>query len=576
MVINAVALSITSLSELYSDDTIKIFEFAIFNNNSVALDNVSWDFDTDDSLIINSTKNIVLAVNEYLYVYLKYNFSTGGIFNVNVTASNASISDTESLTVNVSDLIITDFKYIYLDQTEFIFEIKATNLGVIDSNNINWSLNFTDGNIINSTKPFNLTSNEEIFIYAHYNFTVSGYYNVTAKVFNSDSYTSIIEVRTNATPVIAALPNVTFDEDGHNDTIDLDVHVTDEDIDADLTWTAVGNSSSTVIVEIFEDHTINISGASDYNNEPYGKNITFIVTDMDGFTSNDTILVIVKKMNDPPNITWYTPADLTPSVAINSELLFNHTSEDVDSPVLTYNWTLDGITQSTSQSWKFQPSGGNEGLQNVSIIVTDSFDLSDSQNWTVNVTNIDVYDLSLLNPGSSEAIFEFKITNNNAVDLTNINWSLNTGLETIYSTELINLTVGETVFVFVQYEYNQSGNYTITAKSENSITSDEESINVSIGYIGASDLMVLYNNSKERIFQFIITNYFTMALTDVNWTLYTGENLIAANQLATLEPDESLFVFVDYNYTSNDTYNVIATAINGSVEDSTNLSVTIS
>jgi len=85
------------------------------------------------------------------------------------------------------------------------------------------------------------------------------------------------------------LPDVTFLEDGHNATINLDGYVSDEDADADLEWTAVGNSSTTVRVEILDDRTINISGALNWNGE---KNITFIVTDTDGLSNNDTILVM--------------------------------------------------------------------------------------------------------------------------------------------------------------------------------------------------------------------------------------------------------------------------------------------
>ncbi|OYT54458.1 MAG: hypothetical protein B6U72_02740 [Candidatus Altiarchaeales archaeon ex4484_2] len=87
---------------------------------------------------------------------------------------------------------------------------------------------------------------------------------------DTDSFiVSVLEV--NDPPVIApALPDITFDEDGCNDTIDLDDYVSDEeDADAALSWSASGNTH--VHVTIPAGHVANFTADADWygNNHPH-------------------------------------------------------------------------------------------------------------------------------------------------------------------------------------------------------------------------------------------------------------------------------------------------------------------
>ncbi|MBI2653251.1 hypothetical protein HYX02_00420 [Candidatus Woesearchaeota archaeon] len=100
-----VSLKIESITEMYSNGTLKIFEFVILNNGSNTVTNVQWQFDTANNNVINSTINISsLAVNEKEFVYLAYNFSSGGTFNVkaNATGISESTAVTASLTASVT------------------------------------------------------------------------------------------------------------------------------------------------------------------------------------------------------------------------------------------------------------------------------------------------------------------------------------------------------------------------------------------------------------------------------------------------------------------------------------------
>ena len=419
--------------------------------------------------------------------------------------------------------------------------------------------------------------NTSIFVFVEHNYTSLGKFNVTATAVNgSITGSDTITVKTKSAPSLTGIPDVTFLEDQYNDTVDLDDYASDnEDELSELSFTATGNSSDTVRVGILPNHVVNFSGAPDYNNED-GINITFTVTDTDDLTGNDTILVIIWKDNDPPAITWYTPEDLTPRVAENSELLFNHTSEDIDSPTLYYNWSLDGVTQSTNQSWSYIPATGTAGVHNVSLIVSDPLDLSDSQTWTVTVSNIDLYNLSQLYEDKTLRLFEFYIKNLGNYTLTDINWSSNTGLETISAKELISLQGNETAIVLFQYNYTQTGDYQITASATDSKSADEETINIDVEDIEASNLSILNISDTKAIFEFWITNYLAVSLTNISFQFDTDDgSIINSTKNINLTQDESIFIYLEYSFTSPGTYNVNATAINGTLKDSTNLTITV-
>ena len=193
-----------------------------------------------------------------------------------------------------------------------------------------------------------------------------------------------------------------------------------------------------------------------------------------------------------------------------------------------------------------------------------------------NTTNIDVNNLSVLYEDSALKIFEFKIKNNANDTLTNINWSLNTGIETIYAKQLINLTQNTDIFVLFSYNYTPTGDYTVTATATDSINQDSDSISIDIEDIGAGNLTGLYNSSRERIFEFFITNQLTSTLTNVSWQFDTKNGLmINSTENIILTPGETIFNYIKYNFTSAGTYNVNATAINGSLKDSANLTITI-
>ena len=94
-----VGIDVYNLNVLNSTGTKRIFEFNVNTTLNTNLTNVSWTFDTKNSNIINNTIISLIQPNKPLFVYLDYNFTTTGAFNVNATARNNTVSDSENLTI---------------------------------------------------------------------------------------------------------------------------------------------------------------------------------------------------------------------------------------------------------------------------------------------------------------------------------------------------------------------------------------------------------------------------------------------------------------------------------------------
>ena len=99
---STISVELSSLSVLSISGTKAIFEFIIENKLGVNLTNVSWTFDAKDGNVINSTAANILQPNEQMFVYVDYNFTTAGTYNVNAGARNGTLVDYGNLTVVIN------------------------------------------------------------------------------------------------------------------------------------------------------------------------------------------------------------------------------------------------------------------------------------------------------------------------------------------------------------------------------------------------------------------------------------------------------------------------------------------
>jgi len=175
---NKTLLDIVNITELYENNTTRIFEFKIKNNEVSTLNNVSWSLDFGDGTTLNNQQNITLQSEEDAFVYIEYEYTTDGVYNLTIAVTDGNLTDSESMVVLIGNLLIANLSVLHSNNTERIFEFEILNNANSTIENISWSLD-TDQTTINSTNNITLDPQESIFVYVDYDYTSYGDYVVT-------------------------------------------------------------------------------------------------------------------------------------------------------------------------------------------------------------------------------------------------------------------------------------------------------------------------------------------------------------------------------------------------------------
>jgi hypothetical protein len=117
-------------------------------------------------------------------------------------------------------------------------------------------------------------------------------------------------------------------------------------------------------------------------------NFSFHTWSTSGVRNNTAVWVVQTTLaNTAPVIVSFTPSDTTPSVDENTTTTFNVTATDDDGTVW-YRWLLDGVVQAFTQAWDFVTGYTSSGTYNVTVIVNDTYNATNSTSWTVTVLDI--------------------------------------------------------------------------------------------------------------------------------------------------------------------------------------------
>ena len=220
----------------------------------------------------------------------------------------------------------------------------------------------------------------------------------------------------------------------------------------------------------------------------------------------------------------------------------------------------------------------NKGTYTINVTARAS-NASSSSSITAYVGDLIITELSEVYSNKFNRLFAFTILNNEASNLTNINWSLNTGETTIYANRAFNLSSGETILVFVEYNYTNYGTYTVIATANASGTSHSKTISAAIRPpLNIYNLTQISDNGANNLFEFRVNNDrdWGINFTNVNFSVNTGESIIYANLLTIINSNESVLYYIEYNYTNPGEYTINVTAFNGTYTDSSNITVEIS
>ena len=115
-------------------------------------------------------------------------------------------------------------------------------------------------------------------------------------------------------------------------------------------------------------------------NGTYSINIT--VNDTTGAEDSEVISFTILHRNLPPNITNYTPSDLTPSILQGATQDFTIDATDPDGTTPSARWYVDNAFTNTTYNFSYTPSSA--GTFNITAVVTDG-EINDSISWTLTV-----------------------------------------------------------------------------------------------------------------------------------------------------------------------------------------------
>ncbi|HLC50733.1 MAG TPA: hypothetical protein VJI97_04890 [Candidatus Nanoarchaeia archaeon] len=220
---------------------------------------------------------------------------------------------------------------------------------------------------------------------------------------------------------------------------------------------------------------------------------------------------------------------------------------------------------------------GSFSINASAIGISQNNKISGSMLESLEIGNLLITSFDAVNVDAAKAIFEIHAKDIAEEAISSINWSLDTGKDSIITSgQQYGLSPGETIFIFVQHDYAGGGTYNPTAYIASASHSNSKATSVTLQYININNLAALNESGNNRIFGFDIENGLSSNLTKVNWTLDTrNSNIINATSNVILQPAERIFVYIDYNYTQAGAYNVNATAKNGTLIDARNLTIII-
>lgn len=184
----------------------------------------------------------------------------------------------------------------------------------------------------------------------------------------------------------------------------------------------------------------------------------------------------------------------------------------------------------------------------------------------------------LYNDSLNNKLFEIKIMNNGTQDVSNINWSLDTGSGLIEPDVLFNLSVGQKAILYIDYTYSSAGNYNITVNLFNGTLNFSKTANVSVAYkeVYIESLSVVKNNNLNVTYEFVIKNSLSESLSNIYWNFIQGDtSQINSSIPINLSSQGKGYVYIDYIYATNGTYTAVANVTYNGVTDTKNITITI-
>jgi hypothetical protein len=290
-----------------------------------------------------------------------------------------------------------------------------------------------------------------------------------------------------------------------------------------------------------------------------------------------------------PNVTLISPNG---GQRFENPFNISWNASDLDNDTLAYavlisadngtSWSTLAIDLNTS-FYEVSNAWFNYGTNyKVKVLATDGVntgsDFSDSNFTIVPPPSVKVNSIDEIYSNESYKIYEVKIENDGSQTLSNLSWRFNTGLTIINSTMNTTLAVNEVMTFLFAYNYSSGGwmNVSLFAFDNNKSVNDSL---LDLFFVG--DLMVggfkeLFGNVTERVFEFIMSNQGNNTLTNVRWTVRTGNNYnFSSSSAINLSAYDSAYVIFDYNFSNTGSYNMTVNVSDSFNPDNRSLSLFI-
>ncbi|MFC1800451.1 putative Ig domain-containing protein [Nanoarchaeota archaeon] len=362
------SLSIYSITEYFTNNSIKIIEFKIENNGTEIINNFTWYLNMGDgNSYLNQTIN--LNISEIKTFNITHTYNNPGPYNVTVLANdgiNPNITSILSINVNHPPNITSNPVTTAAIGTQYTYNVAATDK---DNDALTYSLTTAPSgmSINSSTGTIKWTS-------------VSGQQGnnaVIVRVDDAESFDNqsfVISV-SNRNPIITSTP-ITIASVGTQ--YSYTVTATDGDNDAltySLTTSPNGMSinSSTGAIKWTP-----VSGQQGNNS------IIATVSDNYGGAVNQSFVITVA--NSIPTITS-TPTTIA---SVGTQYSYTVTANDADNDALTYTLTVGPTGMSvgaTSGTITWTPVSGDQGNNPVIVTASDNYGGAINQSFTITVAN---------------------------------------------------------------------------------------------------------------------------------------------------------------------------------------------
>ena len=490
----------------------------------------------DNGNIINFCTNCS-SFNSIIHSLFDINSQFDGLHNLTLLALD-SIENIATKTISFTVDTISPSISLINPQNNSVNEIGTPiNLNISDANSIfAWYNNITNNITINSPYSINTSAwNKE-----EYKLTI--FANDSANNINSQFYRFIFDSR----PKIITTPiNSTLEKDSYI----YDVNATDADNDF-INYSLLLNPSGMIINSA--NGIINWTPG----NSNVGNNPVIIKADDGNLSANQSFILTVINVNDPPNLTTPLPDVTFNEDMFNDSINLSNYFTDVDNATLIYNYTVNNtnlfVTIYPNTTIKLNSSKDWNGVGNVTIIASDGqYNVNDSMLVTV----VPVNDAPVLNTIPNIIV--------NESDLVDINFTGNVMATDVDGDNLI-FTYSAPLNSSGKWQtnYNDARNYTINV-----------TVNDGNGGIATQKVLIIVLDKPNGANDTIIGNLSDVATTIPNLNLIINNlafnsnlNITGTNKINFTENNITLMEF-DYNFSNITKFNFINIRINETLKN---------